>query len=56
MCRNREVIDLELPIGSPLLGEAMKIGKILSQEWGNGIVSLTAELPKSFIAMINNQQ
>jgi len=56
MCRNRETIELNLPIGSPYIGEAMKIGRIFSQEWSETSVKISAELPKRFIAMLNNIQ
>lgn len=54
MCRNRKTVELKFPVGSPYIGEAMKIGKIISQEWGNGIVKIKAELPKRFLEMIKN--
>ncbi|NCB40451.1 MAG: GTPase HflX [Erysipelotrichia bacterium] len=50
--RNRQDIELTLPVGSPLIGEAMSVGKIYSQEWGDGVVKINAELPKAFITMI----
>ena len=49
MCRNRRSVELELPIGSPYIGDAMKIGKIFSQEWGEGVVKIKAELPLNFL-------
>lgn len=49
MCRNRRQVELELPIGSPYIGDAMKIGKIFSQEWGDGVVKIKAELPLTFL-------
>ncbi len=52
MQRNRQTVELELPTGSPLIGDAMKVGKVLSQEWGQGFVTIKAELPKRFIAML----
>ncbi|MDD2999847.1 MAG: GTPase HflX [Candidatus Riflebacteria bacterium] len=52
MRRNRQDIELTLPVGSPLIGEAMSVGKIYSQEWGDGVVKIKAELPKAFITMI----
>ncbi|MEW6711858.1 MAG: GTPase HflX [Candidatus Riflebacteria bacterium] len=52
MCRNRRKVELVLPTGSPMIGEAMKIGKIYSQEWGSGNVKIVAELPKKFLAMV----
>lgn len=52
MRRNRQDIELTLPVGSPLIGEAMSVGKIYSQEWGDGVVKINAELPKAFITMI----
>lgn len=52
MCRNRRTVELNLPIGSPYIGEAMKIGKIFSQEWTEDNVKIMAELPKRFIEML----
>ncbi|MBU1105775.1 MAG: GTPase HflX [Candidatus Riflebacteria bacterium] len=49
MCRNRRSVELVLPIGSPFIGDAMKIGKIFSQEWGEGVVNIKAELPLNFL-------
>jgi GTP-binding protein HflX len=54
MCRNRSSVELQLPVGSPFIGEAMKIGKIFSQEWGDGVVKIKADLPKRFLTMIKN--
>lgn len=54
MCRNRKTVELNLPVGSPYIGEAMKIGKIFSQEWCDGEVKIKAELPKRFLAMVES--
>lgn len=53
MCRNRRTVELTLPAGSLFIGEAMKIGRIFSQEWGAGTVKIVAELPKRFLTMVN---
>ena len=53
MCRNRRNVEIELPIGSPHIGDAMKIGKIFSQEWGEGFVKIKAELPVTFLKAID---
>lgn len=52
MRRNRREVELSLPIGSPFIGEAMTIGRIYSQEWGEGVVTIKAELPVSFLNML----
>jgi GTP-binding protein HflX len=52
MCRNRETVELNVPAGSSLIGEIMKIGKVFSQEWGEGTVKIKAELPNRFLAML----
>jgi GTP-binding protein HflX len=52
MRRNRREVELSLPIGSPFIGEAMTIGRIYSQEWGEGVVTIKAELPVSFLKML----
>lgn len=52
MCRNRRAVELTLPAGSVFVGEAMKIGRIFSQEWESGRVKIVAELPKRFLTMI----
>lgn len=56
MRRNRRTVNISLPIGSPLIGEAMTIGKIYSQEWGEGVVKIRAELPRSFITMLERSE
>lgn len=55
MCRNRRTVELNLPTGSPFIGEAMKIGKIFSQEWTEEGVRLMAELPNRFLTMLETQ-
>lgn len=52
MRRNRRKVELSLPIGSPLIGEAMNIGRVYAQEWGDGVVKIKAELPISFLQML----
>lgn len=52
MCRNRRTVELTLPAGSVFVGEAMKIGRIFSQEWESGRVKVVAELPKRFLTML----
>jgi GTP-binding protein HflX len=52
MCRNRRTVALALPANSAYVGEAMKIGRIFSQEWESGKVKIVAELPKRFLAMV----
>jgi len=52
MKRNRREVELTLPVGSPYIGEAMTIGRIFSQEWGEGNVKIKAELPVSFLQML----
>ncbi|GAB4280520.1 MAG: GTPase HflX [Candidatus Rifleibacteriota bacterium] len=54
MCRNRRTVELTFPVGSPLIGEAMKIGKIFSQEWGQEEVKIKADLPIRFLKMIES--
>lgn len=54
MCRNRKTVELTLPTGSNFIGEAMKIGRIHSQEWGSNRVKIVAELPKKFLNMVKN--
>lgn len=56
MCRNRRTVELNLPMGSPLIGEAMKIGRIFSQEWTEDGVKLMAELPNRFLTMLETQE
>lgn len=56
MCRNRRTVELHLPIGSPFIGEAMKIGKIFSQEWTESNVKIMAELPNRFLSMLETQK
>jgi len=55
MRRNRRDVSISLPIGSPFIGEAMTIGRIYSQEWGEGVVNIRAELPVSFMQMLAEQ-
>ena len=55
MRRNRRDVAVSLPIGSPFIGEAMTIGRIYSQEWGEGVVNIRAELPVSFTKMLTEQ-
>lgn len=52
MCRNRKTVELNLPVGSQYIGEAMKIGRVFSQEWTESSVKICAELPKRFLAML----
>ena len=54
MCRNRRTVALALPANSAFVGEAMKIGRIFSQEWESGKVKIVAELPKRFLAMVQD--
>jgi GTP-binding protein HflX len=56
MCRNRKKVELELPIGSVELKEAMKIGRVFAQEWSEKTVKLKAELPESFLAILEKRQ
>lgn len=56
MRRNRRTVEISLPIGSPLIGEAMTIGKIYSQEWDEGTVKIRAELPLNFLAMLESSK
>ena len=52
MQRTLTTVSLELPVGSPYLGESMKLGKVFKQEWGEGIVRVKAELPKRFVTLL----
>ena len=54
MRRNRRNVTVYLPVGSPYVGEAMTIGRIFSQEWGEGEVKIKAELPVSFINLLTD--
>lgn len=54
MCRNRRTVELTLPGNSVFLGEAMKIGRIYSQEWSEAGVKVVADLPRRFLAMVED--
>lgn len=52
MKRNRKMVKVILPIGSQFMGDIMSIGKVYSQEWGQGIVTIKAELPNTYLNML----
>ena len=52
MKRNRKYAKIVLPIGSQFMGDIMSIGKVSSQEWGQGIVTIKAELPNTYLNML----
>ena len=52
MKRNRKLVKVVLPVGSQFMGDLMSIGKVYSQEWGQGIVTIKAELPNTYLNML----
>lgn len=54
MKRNRKQVKIVLPIGNQFMGDIMSIGKVYSQEWGQGIVTIKAELPNTYLNMLKN--
>lgn len=54
MKRNRKLVKIVLPIGNQLMGDIMSIGKVFSQEWGQGCVTIKAELPNTFLNMLKS--
>ena len=52
MKRNRKQVKIVLPVGSQFMGDIMSIGKVFSQEWGQGIVTIKAELPNTYLNML----
>lgn len=54
MKRNHQIVDLAIPTSSPLVAEIMKGGKVITQEWGQGVVNIKAELPKQFLRLVKN--
>ncbi len=52
MKRNRKTVRITLPVGSQFMGDIMSIGKVYSQEWGNGTVDIKAELPNTYLNML----
>lgn len=52
MKRNRKTVKITLPVGSQFMGDIMSIGKVYSQEWGNGTVDIKAELPNTYLNML----
>ena len=52
MKRNRKMVKVVLPIGSQFMGDIMSIGKVYSQKWGQGIVTIKAELPNTYLNML----
>lgn len=55
MRRNRKIVNIRLPANSKLIGEAMKVGKIIKQEWEEGFVNLQAELPQRWLDMVQKE-
>ena len=54
MRRNRRLVKLVLPVGNQFMGDIMSIGRVFSQEWGQGIVTIKAELPNSYLNMLRS--
>ena len=54
MKRNRKQVKSELPVGNQCMGDIMGIGKVYSQEWGQGIVTIKAELPNTYLNMLKS--
>ena len=52
MKRNRKLVKIDLPVGNQFMGDIMSIGKVYSQEWGQGIVTIKAELPNTYLNML----
>ena len=52
MKRNRKMDKVVLPVGSQFMGDLMSIGKVYSQEWGQGIVTIKAEVPNTYLNML----
>lgn len=54
MRRNRKLVKIVLPVGNQFMGDIMSIGRVYSQEWGQGIVTIKAELPNSYLNMLRS--
>lgn len=52
MKRNRKLVKIDLPVGNQFMGDIMSIGKVYSQEWGQGVVTIKAELPNTYLNML----
>ena len=52
MKRNRKLVKIVLPVGNQFMGDIMSIGKVYSQEWGQGTVTIKAELPNTYLNML----
>lgn len=55
MRRNRRQVKIVLPAGNQFMGDIMSIGKVYSQEWGQGSVTIKAELPNTYLKMLETQ-
>ncbi|HOY67162.1 MAG TPA: GTPase HflX [Candidatus Ozemobacteraceae bacterium] len=51
-----ETVELELPVSAPELKEIRLLGRILKEEWGEGTVRLTADLPRTYLARLDRSR
>jgi GTP-binding protein HflX len=56
MRRNRILVEVTLPVNSPHIGEIMSLGKDIKQNWDESSVKVTAELPKSYMSILENEK
>jgi GTP-binding protein HflX len=56
MRRNRVLVEVTLPVNSSHIGEIMSLGKDVKQNWDENAVKVTAELPKSYMSILENEK